>query len=112
MHAADLITDDIPPLKPSDPVSRALDCMEEFKVSHLPVIENDYLVGLVKDSDLTEGNNARVSVGELMERVELPYVRERQHIYDVMKLFVERGLTVVPVLDSTGRYLGAVNEHV
>ncbi len=111
MHASDLITDDIPPLKPSDPVSRALDWMEEFKVAHLPVIEGERLIGVVKDSDLIDGNNARATVGELMERVEVPFVRDQQHIYDVMRLFVERGLTVVPVLDMNGRYLGSVNEH-
>jgi acetoin utilization protein AcuB len=111
MRAADLITDDIPPLKPTDPVSRALDWMEEFKVGHLPVIEGEHLVGLVKDDDLVDGNNPRAMVGELMERVEVPFVRDRQHIYDVMKMFVERALTVVPVLDMTGKYLGAINEH-
>ncbi len=111
MHALDLITDDIPPLKASDPVGRALDWMEEFKVSHLPVVEGETLIGLVKDDDLVDGNNARATVGELMERTEVPFVRDRQHIYDVMKLFVERGLTVVPVLDMTGKYLGAINEH-
>lgn len=112
MHASDLITPDIFPLKPTDPVSLALDRMEEFKLGHLPVVENDHLVGMVKDSDLLEGSAARGAVGDVMERVELPYVRELQHIYDVMKLFVERGLTVVPVLDMNGRYLGAVNEHM
>ena len=111
MHALDLITDDIPPLKATDPVGRALDWMEEFKVSHLPVVEGETLIGLVKDDDLVDGNNARATVGELMERTEVPFVRDRQHIYDVMKLFVERGLTVVPVLDMTGKYLGAINEH-
>ncbi len=112
MHAADLITDDIVPLRPTDPVSLALDRMEEYKLGHLPVVENDYLVGFVKDTDLNDGNQARGSVGEVMERVELPSVRELQHIYDVMKLFVERGLSVVPVLDMNGRYMGAVNEHM
>lgn len=111
MHASDLITDDIPPLKPGDTVSRALDWMEEFKVSHLPVIANGRLVGLVKDADLVDGNDPRATVEQLMERVEVPFVRDRQHIYDVMKLFVERALTVVPVLDMNGAYLGLVNEH-
>lgn len=111
MHASDLITDDVPPLKPGDTVSRALDWMEEFKVSHLPVVVGQHLVGVVKDSDLVDRNHPRSTVEEVMERVEVPYVREAQHIYDVMKLFVERGLTVVPVLDMEGKYLGAVNEH-
>lgn len=112
MHASDLISEDIVPLKPTDPVSLALERMEEIKSMHLPVVENGHLVGMVKESDLSDGDQARKTVGEVMERVELPYVRELQHIYDVMKLFVERGLTVVPVLDMNGRYIGAVNEHM
>ena len=46
MHAIDLITADIPPLRPQDEVGRALDWMEEFKVSHLPVVEDQRLVGM------------------------------------------------------------------
>ncbi len=112
MHASDLISHDVLPLKPSDPVSLALDRMEEYKLGHLPVVENDYLVGFVKDADLNETTHSRKAVADVMERVELPSVRELQHIYDVMKVLVERGLTVVPVLDMNGRYIGAVNEHM
>ena len=98
-------------MKPTDTVARALDWMEEFKVGHLPVIEGERLVGVVKDSELVDRNDPKGTVGGSMESVEIPFVREKQHIYDVMKLFVERGLTVVPVLDMNGRYLGAINEH-
>lgn len=111
MHAVDLITDDIPPLKTTDTIARALDWMEEFKVGHLPVIDGERLVGVVKDSELVDRNDPKGTVGASMESVEIPFVREKQHIYDVMKLLVERGLTVVPVLDMNGRYLGAINEH-
>lgn len=111
MHASDLIAPDLPPLRPDDTVGRALDWMEEFKVRHLPVTENGRLVGLVRDTDLVDRNDAKAPVRELMGQVELPYVRDGQHIYDVMKLMAERGLTVLPVLDPTGTYLGAINEH-
>ena len=46
-----------------------------------------------------------------VNQVEIPFIRGDQHIYDVMRLFTERGLTVVPVLDEMGRYLGAITEH-
>lgn len=111
MHAIDLITADIPPLRPHDDVSRALDWMEEFKVSHLPVVENRRLVGLVKDQDLVDRNEARAMVNGVMDSVEIPFARGGEHIYAVMKLFSERGLTVVPVLDDMGMYLGAITEH-
>lgn len=111
MHASDLIAPDLPPLRPDDTVGRALDWMEEFKVRHLPVTENGRLVGLVRDTDLVDRNDAKAPVRELMGQVELPYVRDGQHIYDVMKLMSERGLSVLPVLDMTGGYLGAINER-
>mgnify|MGYP003381951960 CR=1 FL=1 len=111
MHARDLITADIPPLRPQDEVGRALDWMEEFKVAHLPVVEDQRLVGLVKDMDLVDRNDPRGTVNDVMERVALPFARGGQHIYEVMKLFSERGLTVVPVLDDMGLYLGSITEH-
>lgn len=111
MHALDLIAPDVPPLRLQDDIGRALDWMEEFKVSHLPVVDNGRLVGLVKDQDLVDRNDARAAVSSSMEQVELPFVRGGQHIYEAMKLFSERGLTVVPVLDDMGRYLGCITEH-
>lgn len=111
MHAIDLITSDIPPLRPQDDVSRALDWLEEFKVGHLPVVEGGRLVGMVREQDIVDRNDARGTVASVMDQVEVPFIRGNQHIYEVMKLFSERGLTVVPVLDEMGRYLGAINEH-
>ncbi len=111
MHAQDLITADIPPLRPQDDISRALDWMEEFKVGHLPVVDGRRLVGIVKDQDLVDRNDPRAAVASVMDSVEIPYARSGQHIYEVMRLFSERGLTVVPVLDDMGVYQGAITEH-
>ncbi|MBK8228791.1 MAG: CBS domain-containing protein [Flavobacteriales bacterium] len=111
MHAIDLITADIPPLRPQDDVSRAMDWMEEFKVGHLPVVEGRRLVGIVKDQELVDRNDSRATVSSVMDSVEIPFARGGQHIYEVMKLFSERGLTVVPVLDDMGVYQGAITEH-
>ena len=112
MHAIDLITPDIPPLRPLDDIGRALDWMEEFKVAHLPVVHDHRRVGLVKDSELVDRNDPRAAVNTVMEQVEVPFVRSGQHVYEVMKLLSERNLTVVPVIDEVGRYLGSITEHM
>jgi len=111
MHAHDLITPDIPPLRPQDDIGRALDWMEEFKVGHLPVVDGSRLVGYVTDRDLVDRNDPLGTVASAMDQVEVPFVRGGQHIYEVMSLFSERGLTAVPVLDEMGNYLGMINEH-
>lgn len=111
MHAVDLITTDIAALKPTDPVTLALDRMEDAKVGHLPVVEKGRLVGLLKEAGLSDQLGPKATVADVMDQVEVPFIRGGQHIYDVMKLLVERALTVVPVLDMEGQYLGMVNEH-
>ncbi|MBK8582180.1 MAG: CBS domain-containing protein [Flavobacteriales bacterium] len=111
MEAIDLISPAIVPLKPEDRVARALDLMEEFKVSHLPVVKQKRLLGLVKDAALADNNDPDATVAKLMDQVEVPYVRDRQHVYDVLRLMARLSLSVVPVLDMNGNYLGVVDEH-
>lgn len=111
MHASDLITNELLALKPTDPVALALERMEDGRVAHLPVVENGRLVGLLQGEGLNERQAPKARAADVMERVEVPFVRGAQHIYEVMRLMVERGLTVVPVLDMEGKYLGMINEH-
>ncbi len=111
MHAIDLIAQEIPPLRPTDTIGRALEWMEEFKVRHLPVVDGQRLVGLVEDNGLVDRNDPRGTLLAAMEQVEVPFVKGGQHIYEVMKIFSGRGLTVLPVLDEMGNYMGAISEH-
>lgn len=111
MQAIELLSTGIQPLRPDDGVARALAQMEEFKVSELPVVKKDRLAGLVKESVLLDGNAPGATVGKMMEQVEVPFVRDRQHVYDVLRIMSRQGLSLIPVLDMTGKYLGVVDEH-
>jgi CBS domain-containing protein len=75
------------------------------------VVDAGRLVGIVREQDLADRQDGRGTVSSVMDQVEVPFIRGGQHIYDVMRLFTERGLTVVPVLDEMGNYLGAITEH-
>ncbi len=111
MQAFDLISKTIQPLSPKDPVARALELMDESGVHVLPVVSRGRLAGLMKEEAALNSGKPNATVEKLMDAVEVPYVRGRQHVYDVLKLMRERDLPLVPVLDMEGRYLGAVGEH-
>ncbi len=111
MQAAEILSKTIQPLSPKDPVARALDLMDEFGIHVLPVVSRGRLVGLMKEEAALNSTDPGLTVEGLMDSVELPYVRDRQHVYDVLKLMHERDLPLVPVLDLRGRYLGVVGEH-
>lgn len=109
MIASELILDDIPTLNHTDSGEKALRLMDEVKVTHLPVLKNNNYVGVVSDSDIYDKKDANLSLDKLFDVLPRPYVFEYNHIYEVMKLISEVGLTVVPILDVKEKYVGATS---
>jgi acetoin utilization protein AcuB len=108
MLARDLIADTIPPLKTSDTGLKALSWMEEFRVAHLPIVNNIDFLGLVSEEDILNLNTPDESLGNHALSLLRPYVTEDQHLYEVLKLINELKLTVIPVLDNDGHYMGLI----
>jgi acetoin utilization protein AcuB len=108
MLAKDLISDVIPSLRTSDTAVEALNWMEVFRISHLPIVNNEEFLGLISDSDIFDVNNPDEPIGNHKLSLLRPYVRYDQHIYEVMELASRLELTVVPVLDYQSKFLGVV----
>jgi acetoin utilization protein AcuB len=109
MLAIDLIADAIPPVHTSDSIQKVFDRMAEFRVSHLPIVNEEQFLGLLSEDDLIEEPDYDAPVGSLALSLVNPYVREDQHIYDVIRLFHERQLSIVPVLNAKKDYLGMIS---
>jgi predicted transcriptional regulator len=109
MIASELISDIIPPIKTSDSVEKVYSRMSEFKVSHLPIVNDQQFLGLVSEDDLIEVVDEETPIGSLSLILVNPYVLGHQHIYDVIRTFHEQKLTVVPVLDDKMNYLGLIS---
>ncbi|RKR82552.1 CBS domain protein [Mucilaginibacter gracilis] len=109
MLASELLSNAMPPVRSSDTIQKVIDRMTEFKVSHLPIVNDDVFLGLVAEDDLIEQTDYSTPVGDLFLPLVNPYVVENQHIYDVIRLFNEQQLSVVPVLDIRKNYLGLIS---
>jgi CBS domain-containing protein len=109
MLAIELIADAIPPVHTSDSIQKVMDRLAEFRVLQLPIVNEKQFLGLVAEDDLIEENDYQVPIGSLSLSLVNPYVLEDQHIYDVIRLFYEQKLTVVPVLDAKKNYLGLIS---
>jgi len=111
MTAKDLISDVVPALKTSDTAQTALNWMETFRVSHLPIVnESDYL-GLISDSDIFDLNKPEEPIGNHALSLPRPCVKMTQHIYEVISLSARYKLTVVPVVDDEMHYRGVITYH-
>jgi CBS domain-containing protein len=108
MVAADLISDNIPSLKTSDTGQVALNWMEIFRVSHLPIVNNLDFLGLISDSDIYDMNQPEEAIGNHELTLLKPYVRDNQHLFEVIGIAARLKLTVIPVLDEKNHYLGVI----
>jgi acetoin utilization protein AcuB len=111
MLAKDLISDVIPALKTSDTGLDALNWMEAFRVSHLPIVNNKTFLGLISDTDIYDLNSADEPLGNHRLSLMKPYVFSHQHIYDVIELSSRLKLSLIPVLDEENEYQGVITQH-
>lgn len=111
MVAKDLISEVIPALKTSDLGQTALNWMEIFRISHLPIVNNQDFLGLISDADIYDMNQASEPIGNHYLTLIKPYVHAEQHIFEVIGLASKLKLSVVPVLDSNNHYKGVITTN-
>ena len=111
MKALELISEEIPPLTHTDTGEKALRWMDEFKVSHLPVLKNGNFVGVISESDILDKLNLEDTLDKLFDHLPRPYVFENAHIYEVLAKISEGKLSILPVLDAQEKYLGCTSIH-
>ena len=108
MLAKELITEIIPALKTSDTGQTALNWMEIFRISHLPIVNNQDFLGLISDADIYDMNQPDEPIGNHALTLFKPYVTTDQHLFEVIGLAARLKLSVVPVLDNKNHYKGVI----
>lgn len=108
MYASSLISYSVPPLILSDNGVKALLWMNDFHVRHLPVVEDGKLLGILSEDEVLNFVDAETTIKESRPVLLPKFVPAKKHLYDIMKLVVNFNLTVIPVLNDEGDYMGLI----
>lgn len=108
MIAENLISTAVLPLRTSDTGKLALASMERFNVRHLPIVNDRQLLGVVCEEDILI-HNIQDAVGTYSLSLDRVFVQQSDHVYDLIRLLAEHQLTIIPVVDNEGDYLGMVS---
>jgi acetoin utilization protein AcuB len=111
MIARELISADILPLQTSTSGRDALYMMQDYHVRHLPIVNDKQILGLVSEEDILEQENDNEPIGSVRLSLNHPYVHDKDHIYEIMRLLNQFKLTLIPVIDKEENYLGVVTLH-
>ena len=105
MRAQRILSLDLPVLALTDQVARALDVMDEFKLMHLSVVEEDVYKGTISEEALLEMDpSAVIAEAPMSDNGIAPDL----HLYDVVARMGWADADVLPVVHE-GLYRGAVD---
>jgi len=108
MIAKDLITDKIPSVKTSQTGLEVLTIMDEYRVSHLPIANDEQFLGIISEDDIFSLNRFDESIGNHVLSLSRAFVTDDQHIYEVIKIVSDLKLTLIPVVDSRNVCMGVI----
>jgi CBS domain-containing protein len=82
--------------------------MEEFKVSHLAVADGTRFVGIISEDMVVDENNLDLPISHYVADLVDTHVAPDQHIYDVIRTLSGHDLSIMPVVDAGGTYIGCI----
>ncbi|MBX3257484.1 MAG: CBS domain-containing protein [Chitinophagaceae bacterium] len=110
MFAGQLISRSIPSLHVDDSAGKALQEMNDFHVSHLPVVADEKYLGIISEDTLLD-NDEKERIGALQQFFTRPFVRYPDSFLLAVKVAKDMGLSVVPVISEEYELLGVISEE-
>jgi signal-transduction protein with cAMP-binding, CBS, and nucleotidyltransferase domain len=107
MTASQLIVESLPPIKLNEKCSKAVSWMSEFKISHLPVVNDNTFEGIISEESLLDFNYKNETIAESNIQLMHVFTYEYQHIFEAMKQMSDNHLTILPILDRNDNYIGS-----
>jgi acetoin utilization protein AcuB len=108
MIAREIISQSLPALVCSDSGQKALDIMESFRISHLPLLRDGEYMGLISDKNVYDFQLDDCCLGIRNIPLFSPYVYENQHIFEVAQIMFDVEVTLIPVLGLQQNYIGSI----
>jgi len=109
MLTRDLPSSTLPHLHPDDKVHHALHLMNDYRVTHLPVVDGEKYLGIISENDLLQEENDHTKLTDLQQLYAGYSVKDSDHVLKAVQVAAENGLSVVPVVNDENELTGTVS---
>ncbi len=108
MLTAELINTSIPRLQLQDTVSKALRLINDFRVTHLPVVSADKYLGMISENDLLDKDDLKATMELLQEDFLRASIKENVHFLTAVNFSNQFETTIVPIANSSNDFIGVI----
>ena len=109
MLTIELINNNIPRLKLQDTVSKALQLINDFRVTHLPVVADDKYLGLISEEDLLDAEEEKMPIELMQDTFINAAVRDNEHFLTAVNFCNQHDTSVVPVINEERELAGVIS---
>ncbi|MFN3411947.1 MAG: IMP dehydrogenase [Exilispira sp.] len=95
-------------LNPENTVFEAIKLMEKYKISGIPIVENDKLVGIITNRDIRFENDYTKPIKELMTKENLITASVGTTLYEAQEILKKHKIEKLPLVDSNGSLKGLI----
>ncbi len=110
MIAKEIVSNDILALRADDNCAQAMTMMSIYHVSDLPVVEDEKLLGLVSEDQVTSTNPDNKMSDFHLNQAYI-FVSEDEHIFEILGKLAENKISVIPVVSHDEKYLGLITQE-
>jgi CBS domain-containing protein len=111
MLTIDLINNNIPRLQLKDTVSKALQLISDFRVTHLPVVKDDKFLGLISEDDLLDQEEPKMPMELMQDFFKYAAVHDNEHFLNAVTCSNQTDSTVVPVINEEKELVGVITTN-
>ncbi|MEO8771429.1 MAG: CBS domain-containing protein [Ferruginibacter sp.] len=108
MLTNELINNNIPRLQLQDTVSKALQLINDFKLTHLPVVSEEKFLGLISEEDLLDASDEKLPIEVLQQHFLHTSVADNVHFLNAVNNSIQYDTNVVPVVKAENEFVGVI----
>jgi predicted transcriptional regulator len=108
MLTAQLVNPNIPQLQPEDAVAKAKQLINDFKLTHLPVVDNKKFLGLISEEDLMDITEDKATIGMIVDQLFMAFLPEDVHFLNALHYCNQYETNIVPVINRDATFNGSI----
>ena len=105
MNVSDYILKDFKPLTLNDTVEKAQFLFENWPITHIPILDENRLIGCFCQTDIQAIDNKKQVLGELIDLLYYFGIDSTATILELLKIFADNDANIIPVLHEQN-YIG------
>jgi CBS domain-containing protein len=108
MLTTELINNNIPRLQLQDTVSKALQLINDFKLTHLPVVSEGKFLGLISEEDLLDVHDEKLPIEVLQQHFLRSSIADNVHFLNAVNYSIQHDSNVVPIVKVENEFAGMI----